>query len=104
MQELRIVFDTKEAEEQVDEMVRLLELNMNNFLAGTGAFDDAVKNLLRLAFDVVLRDAGSALGADGILEKRFIIRGGARFDDTVSTLRAGKLPSFIHDSFSKTKP
>jgi len=97
MQELRIVFDTTEAETQVNELSRLLKTNADDCLLGADSFSgELIENILRLPFDVILRDGGTTIGADGILEKRFFIRGGSLFDDLMSALRAGKLSDFIH--------
>jgi len=97
MQVIRIVFDTAEAEVQVDELYSLLKSNANDFLLGaSGALpDDLIENILRLPFGVVLRDGGTAIGADGILEKRFFIRADSLFEDFMSALRAGKANDFI---------
>jgi len=103
MQEFRVVFDTSEAKSQVDELSRLLETNANDFLLRHGILlDELIENILRLPFDVILRDGGTARGADGVLERRVFIRGDRRFEDCLSALRAGKWNDFIHDLSSKS--
>ena len=95
MQEFRIVFDTSEAETQAHELSQLLETDANDLLGSDGLLDDLVESILRLPFNVILRDGGTAIGTDGILEKRFFIRGDSLFDSLLAALRAGKWNEFV---------
>jgi hypothetical protein len=97
MQDVRIVFDTTEAEAQMDELTKALKTYANDFLFGTtdSLPDELIENILRLPFNVVLRDGRTALGADGVLEKRFFIRGDSLLEELIAALRAGKGNDFL---------
>jgi len=92
MQDLQIVFDTIEAEAQVKEMSRLLREVFVDHLP-----DHIVENISGLTADISVTDGGTTLSADGIMEKRLVIRFGSRFHDFMSALRTGKISDFSHD-------
>jgi hypothetical protein len=90
MQDMRIVFDTTEAEAQMEELSKLLKTVKH-------LPDDIVSNLSGLAFDILVTDRGSALSADGILEHRLLVRFGGRFHNIMAALRAGKINDIAHE-------
>jgi hypothetical protein len=91
MQQLKITFDTSEAEAQVAELVLLLRKVFVDHLP-----DYIVEYLSGLSSDIVIADGRTALGTDAILEKHFIIRCGTRFNDLMTALRAGKILDLAH--------
>jgi hypothetical protein len=90
MQDLRIVFNTTEAEAQMAELSKLLKTVKH-------LPDDIVSNLPGLALDILVTDGGTTLSADGIMEKRFLIRFGGSFHNIVSALRADKIYDVAHE-------
>jgi hypothetical protein len=91
MQELRIVFDTMEAESQMKELSKLLREVFVKHLP-----DDIVSNISDLALDISITDGGTAVGADGIFEHRALLRFGSRFNDIMTALRTRKLSDLAH--------
>jgi len=89
MQDLRIVFDTSEAEMQMEALSKLLKIVKH-------LPDDIVSNLSGLSLDILVTDGGSALSADGILENRLLVRFGGRFHNIMAALRTGKIHDVAH--------
>ena len=89
MQEIKIVFDTTEAEAQMDELRKSLKIV--NHLP-----DDIFSNLSGLALDILITDGGSTFSADGILEHRLLVRFGGRFHNIMAALRTGKIHDITH--------
>jgi hypothetical protein len=91
MQDLRIVFDSTEAESQMKELSALLTEMFVEHLP-----NDVVGDIYGLALDITITDGSTAVSANGILEHRVLLRFGSRFHDIMTALRARKLPDFAH--------
>jgi hypothetical protein len=92
MQELRIVFDTAEAEAQMTELTTLLREVFVDHLP-----DDIIGEISKLSLDISIVDRSTTFSADGIMEHRLLIRFGSRFHDFMSAFRAGKLGGLAHN-------
>ena len=91
MQELRIVFDTKEVESQMKELSKLLTEVFVEHLP-----DDIIGDISSLALDIAVTDGGTAVGAEGICEHRAFLRLGSRFHNIMTALRTRKLSDIAH--------
>jgi hypothetical protein len=91
MQELRIVFDATEAKAQMDELSKLLTEVFVEHLP-----DDVISYISGLALDISITDSSTAVGTDGITEKRILLRYGSRFHDIMTALRTGKFADLAH--------
>jgi hypothetical protein len=92
MQELRIVFDTAEAEAQMKELTELV-----NGLFPEGPSDEIVENLKRLSLNIILSDRRTTVGADGIGQYIIRPRFGAGYDNLMAAMRAGKIDRVSHE-------